>query len=203
MPKEKYNRDSIFIAYTVNQFVENKYRDFDVFYDMKTKVYVDTIIHADTKVYVDTILYSPDTLKLFSLVIISLSKKENDIEQEESFYGRAVVAYRKNINEIWQVYPVSEYKVSWSNYNGARNVIRRCYFEELKETSTHRGEFKYPLGDIRFWDGLYFKKGLDVDSLYFFQTEYNFRSKKYDKVVPYLNINYPKDLIEQFGNVSD
>ena len=184
---KEYNRDSIFIEYTINQFIENKYRGYD-FYDS-----------ANSKIYIDTILYSPDKLKLFSLVIIEKRK----IEQGKPFHGMAVIAYREDTSNIWKVYPVTKYGVSWSDFQGARNVLRRCYFEEIKGTKDNqRNEFKHNLGDSNFWDDLYFKKGYDIDSLYYFQTELNKETptlkRKKDGIIPYLEIDYPQEIIELY-----
>ena len=100
----------------LNQFIENKYRGYD-FYD-----------RANSKVYIDTILYSSDKLKLFSLVIIEKRK----IEQGKPFHGMAVIAYREDTSDIWKIYPIDKYSVSWNDYVGSRSVIRRCYFNDLK-----------------------------------------------------------------------
>lgn len=182
--EKEYHRDSLYLDYTIQKFIEHKYRGYD-FYDS-----------ANSKVYIDTILYSPDKLKLFSLVIIEKRK----IEQGKPFHGMAVIAYREDTSDIWKIYPIDKYSVSWNDYVGSRSVIRRCYFNDLKKSSTHRGEFNYTPLEDSFWGnkGLYFKKGLDIDTLYFFQTEYNFDSNKYDKIIPYLEVDYPHEIIELY-----
>lgn len=185
--EKEYHRDSLYLDYTVNQFIEHKYRGYD-FYDS-----------ANSKVYIDTILYSPDKLKLFSLLIIEKRK----IEQGKPFHGMAVIAYREDTSDIWKVYPVTKYGVSWSDFQGARNVLRRCYFEEIKGDNDNQGnEFKHNLGDSNFWSDLYFKKGYDIDSLYYFQTELNKETstlkRKKDGIIPYLEIDYPQEIIELY-----
>lgn len=185
--EKEYYRDSVYVEYTIQKFIEHKYRGYD-FYD-----------GVNSKVYVDTILYSPDKLKLFSLVIIEKRK----IEQGKPFHGMAVIAYRVDTSNIWKIYPVTKYGVSWSDFQGARNVLRRCYFKEIKGTKDNqRNEFKHNLEDSSFWEDLYFKKGYDIDSLYYFQTELNKEKptskRKKDGVIPYLEIDYPQEIIELY-----
>ena len=186
--KSEYTRDSSFINYTVLQFIEKKYNEYAI----------DSYTSA-AKVHVDTILYSPEGLKLFSLIIVEKAEGEED----KPFHGRAVIAYRENLNEAWKVYPINKFVVSFGNYEGARNVLRRSYFEELKGMKDNKSnKFKYSLGESGFWNDLFFKKGLDVDSLYYFQTELNRNtptSKRIrDGVVPYLEIEYPQEILDLY-----
>ena len=55
----------------------------------------------------------------------------------------AIIAYRQDTNRMWKVYPITEFIVSWSNFKGAKNIIRRSYFEELKGMKDNqKNEFK-------------------------------------------------------------
>jgi hypothetical protein len=184
---KEYNRDSIFIKYTIHKFIENKYRGYN-FLDCK-----------NSKVFIDTILYSPDKLKLFSLIIV----EETKTEITQPFNGMAIVAYREDTNSIWKVYPITKFNVSWSNFKGAKNVIRRSYFTELKGMKDNQGnKFRCNLGDNKFWNDLFYKKGYDIDSLYYFQTELNKQTptlkRKKDGIIPYLEIDYPQEIRKMF-----
>ncbi len=149
---KEYQRDCIFIEYTIYKFIENKYKNFDY------------TIYQGAKAHIDTILYSPDKLKLFSIIII----EEKDTLVRQPFNGQAIIAYRDSLSDIWKIYPISNYSVSWKSYKGASRLIRRCYFVDLIGN-----KFKYTPVEDKFWDDLFFMKGYDVDSLYYFQTEIN------------------------------
>lgn len=185
-PKE-YSRDSTFISYTVKQFVINKYREYDV----------DSYTEGAT-IYVDTIIYSPNKLKLFSLTILEKEKGE----EGKPFKGRAIIAYREDQKEIWKVYPIRNLTGGGYDYNGVQKILRDGYFKGLNETSTDGHKYKYTPIEDKFWEDLFFKKGYDVDSLYFFQTELNPNTPtlktKRDGIIPLLKIDYPKELLEQF-----
>jgi len=185
--EKEYERDRKFLQYTVEQFVKQKHKGYSV------NIYENSTIH------VDTILYSPDTLKLFGLIIL---EKERG-QEGDPFQGRGVIAYRDSLTDYWKVYPVTDFGVSWTDYQGASNVLRRSYFYELKgKKDNQKNEFKYTPLEKGFWTDLYFKKGYDVDSLYYFQTELNRNvptlKRKKDAVIPLLEIDYPKELLKQF-----
>src|SRR5690348_7015043 len=71
-PSSSYQRDSIFIAATVWEFIKKQVSPFD--YYIKFDVPFNKII-----IDVDSIMYSPDSLKLFAFVIIT----DPDVQHEK------------------------------------------------------------------------------------------------------------------------
>ena len=182
---EQYYHDSLYMAYTAKQFIENSYGFSGEWY-------------RDLKVYVDTILYSPDNLKVFSL-FISNNKNTDD---ENVYNGNALVGYRDSVNKAWKMYNVERLQISnFLDYKETKDAIRQVQFFELKGMSDEYDN-KFQCNPIEecFWTDLYFQKGKDIDSLYYFQVRNNFLEGR-TNIVPYFNINYPDSLIKFYMEV--
>ena len=189
-PSLNYRRDSIFIVATIWQFIQKEvspfhyYRTFDVPLDKIT-------------VEVDSIFYSPDSLKLFSFVIITDPDVQHDNLQKYVFSGNSIIGFRLKKNSPWTLYDFDQYSIAGlENYNDVRNSFRNYYLGngDFKDDGAYYWDgihpdtlnmslgaynrisinFGYNIDDDNFWDkSIVWKKGSRIPGYYSFQTTGN------------------------------
>jgi len=170
---ESYKRDSAAIAYAATERVQNSYRQFPDFDDSTRR---------KIRALVDTVLYSPDSLKLFSIVFERIPETDATARLPRYFNGRLVIGYRPRPDTCWVLYsetrPLSP--INFGERKRLSEVMRASYFGEnfksVKGAVFEKGEivsapFGYSPTDSLFWTrGLYWRKGAHVEGLYYFQT---------------------------------
>jgi hypothetical protein len=170
---EAYKRDSAAIAYAATEQVQNSYRQFPDFDDSTRR---------KIRALVDTVLYSPDSLKLFSIVFERIPETDTTARLSRYFNGSLVIGYRPRRDTCWVLYsetrPLSP--INFGERKRLSEVMRASYFGEnfkdVKGRVFEEGEivsapFGYSPTDSLFWTrGLYWRKGAHVDGLYYFQT---------------------------------
>ncbi len=207
--KNLFYRDSLYITYTVEKFLETGYRHYKGYH------VVDSLYKQIDTIWTDLIFYDPDILKIFGIVIIKVPP--SNFFNKISYDAKAIVGFREKLNQPWKIYPLSEYQTSrLTVYKKASNFIRKFYFFELKDYSQYfkvgsqyktgnykLKNFKYNIDDPEFWQGLMWQRGNRVPGLYYFQTKENI-SEQWNKnanpftEVPLLQINYPDSIIALF-----
>lgn len=140
-------------------------------------------ISSQLKVSIDTIVYSQNKNFCFALLIIESNySKIKGLENKKidhPYDACAVIGYKFNDNDLFNLYPVTTFKVvGVDSYADAKRIIRDSYFRNLKKTyggvfSVFNGTpFGYNLGDSQFFEKApFFQK---YDSLrYNFQMYHN------------------------------
>jgi|GEM_PF-5006580 len=195
-----YLRDSIYLAYTVRQFID---RDVQGYGSVRKEDYL--------RVDIDTILYSADRLKLFSFDITYL-KDDNDKEQPYCYFGQTLIGYRMDTQTAWTIYPGHTFAefVGYANYNKVKNRLRLEFFHKFKDESRwywnneqhERQQFyyKYNVNDLSFWDSCYiWKKGVSIPELYIFQQKGNVKPDGDDIIFTLPTIRYPDSLLRSYS----
>jgi hypothetical protein len=136
----------------------------------------------------DTVIYSQDSLLCVAFLIVE--SKYDDIDGLESkrdnnrkFDGNAVIGYRQNIENSFQIYPLTKHKViGFENYETTATMLKNLYFNNLKGKgstgSVYDGlRFNHNVGDKDFFKkSPYFKK--HKNGLYNFMM-YRYLGKEY------------------------
>jgi len=171
----RIKRDNPFIIYTVKEFVRNDCIEYDYYND-------------DNK----------NDTRLFSIIIIE-KKRDNRILYD----AKSLIGFRDSINKVWKIYTTNVYSAdSYSRYIGASIILRSSYFCDLVGRSDEFGyKHNYNVIDKDFFDkDLYFQKGKDVDSLFYFQTQNDLEpgNQKRKKIIPFLQIDYPEEILKLY-----
>ena len=216
-----YYRDSLYIAATIWQFIDKKVDIFDYYkqYDIPpNKIRVD----------VDTIIYSPDTLKLFSFVIVTVPDYENKNPNRLFYSGEDMIGYRLSKNETWKIYYFGQIRpTGLKDYNQVRDILRNYYLGNgkfkssddtywdgihndtlgmarsitfPKEANRVNIKFGYNIDDIRFWDkSIVWKKGSRIPGYYSFETVGNVAPGYGDSLIKIIpHLDYPDSLLEMY-----
>lgn len=211
------HRDETFIEYTVRAWMDNDYEDYHYLYQDYKKKNRDKV-----KISVDAIYYSPDSLKLFSFIIIEqpihLSSDEyirKNTQFDPSYSGHVVVGVRDSAKLPWLLYNFSQYRVfDHSSPETIQLFLRNQFFVNFKyqklDCFDEYGKwglypFKYNLDEPEFWTGPVFDKARYNGVGYYFQI-YDFRSPEWidaeldgvREIINALEIDYPKILLDQF-----
>lgn len=137
------------------------------------------------KITVDTIIYDHSFLKYFVSIIYCTKSRQ--------FYGQGFIGYRKAADSDLQLFPFQH-----TNSTLPTNKIEECisdlrltYFSKIRKVSQYLSfgdmvTYKYSPLDTEFWSGVFYTKGPDIDSLYYFETERNFEKRNRTKIVPSL-----------------
>lgn len=141
-------------------------------YDLKQDKYVESPIPTEQQLTVtaDTIVYSKDSLFCIALLVLHLHYDEiKDLEQkrdeDREYSAKAVVGYRVNAEEPFDIYPLKKHSVTgFESYKAASTMIKDLYFNRLKGIgstgSIYEGmKFKQNIGDKDFFEkSPYFEK---------------------------------------------
>lgn len=203
---ELYVRDSLFIDYTIRQYIN---LEFDIFsYYKQWDIPLNKV-----SLYIDTIIYSPDSLKFISFLI----QKQPDIEHNNTDYyfysGSDMIAYRNSVNDLWNIYYFGEIRPSaYRYYQGVRKVFYDFYFgngDFKDETRYYWDEktkdrisipFGYNLDNPLFWDSsIVWKRGSRINGYYSFQTKGNVTPKSIDPIIILPRIKYPEYILKSFS----
>lgn len=214
-PDKIYQRDSLYIATTIWQFMDKQVDIFDYYKQYKipfNKVNID----------IDTIIYSPDSLKLFSFVIERIPEYENNKPNKYFYSGSDMIGYRSSKKEPWNIWYFGEYRpTGWDNYNKVRNLFRWYYLGDGKFKNDYRGywdgihyendtfplqkariniKFGYNIDDKHFWDSsIVWKKGNRIPGYYGFQTKGEVVPGYMDspiRIIP--RLDYPDSLLNLY-----
>jgi len=204
-PNATYHRDSLFIATTVRQFMDKEVDIFDFY--KQYHIPLDRV-----QVNVDSILYSPDSLKLFSFVIMIVPDYENDKPDSIYYNGYDLIGYRDSKKDIWAIWYFGQYCPSgWDNYNKVRNLFRNYYIyhDRFKNGSNYYWSskkqdyvsipFGYNIDDKHFWDSsVVWQKEMPIPGYYPFQVKDQSKPEDKDavKVIPHLD--YPDSLLKLY-----
>ena len=216
-----YYRDSLYIATTIWQFIDKKVDIFDYY-----KRY--NILLSKVGVDVDTIIYSPDTLKLFSFVIIKVPDYENNKPDQFYYSGEDMIGYRLSKNKPWKIYYFGQIRpTGLKNYNQVRNIFRNYYLGNGKfkssydtywdgihndtlgmarsitfpeETNRINIKFGYNIDDSQFWNkSIVWKKGSRIPDYYSFETIGNVAPGYGDSLIKIIpHLNYPDSLLKMY-----
>mgnify|MGYP006901742204 FL=1 len=169
---QAYRSDSMAIAYAATKRVRSNYQQFPDFDSTRHRI----------RALVDTILYSPDSLKLFSIVLEQIPETESTDGRAWYFNGRTVIGIRTRRDTCWTLYPESRplSPINFGDREELSKVMRSSYFGEsfrdVKGAIFENGEivsapFRYNPSDSLFWtQGLHWRKGAHIDGFYYFQT---------------------------------
>jgi len=118
-------------------------------------------------IYVDNTLYSPDSLFLFSFIV--LKRKQSSILFPYEYIGFAQMGYRCKKDTSWMFYPIDICDGTGDTYIGAIKVLKFCYYKSLKNTYDQFGNsYKVNANNSAFWtESLLFTKVLDGKYYYF------------------------------------
>ncbi|MFK5855420.1 MAG: hypothetical protein QM503_04760 [Bacteroidota bacterium] len=204
----KYTRDSLYLCYTVKEFIENDYEDYHYVYMFGKQNF------KKINIYVDNIFYSQDTTKLIAFIIleipVSIHENKNSLEDPNKEYcydGLVLSSIKDSLNEYWDVYCLSIYRpMNYSSHEKVRYMLRNFFINEFKETNGH--DFNCNLNEACFWTDTnsVWRKGDVIPDYYNFQINTNKYYYERDKhkeelstfLVPRLDIEYPKELLEQY-----
>ncbi len=216
-----YQRDSLYIATTIWQFMDKKVDIFDFYKQYK-------IPFDKVRVDVDSIFYSPDSLKLFAFTIASIPDYESKIPNKLYFDGMDMIGYRSSKKDIWNIWYFGQYRPSgYDNYNKVRNLFRWYYLGDgkfkndegtywdgvhndtlgmarsitfPKENNRVSIKFGYNIDDKHFWDSsIVWKKGNRIPGYYGFQTKGDVVPGYMDspiRIIPHLD--YPDSLLNLY-----
>lgn len=185
-PNVAYQRDSMFIATTVWQFIDKKVGVFDYYKQYEIPIH-------KLNIDVDSIIYSPDSLKLFAFIIERVPEIENNRPNQYFYGGNPLIGFRQSVHEAWTIYPFGQFTpTGFKNYNKVRNLFRGYFLGDGKfkndsdyywdgvhndTLGMNRGfnrvaiKFGYNIDDKRFWDSsVVWKKGSRIPGYYAFQT---------------------------------
>jgi len=220
-----YRRDSLYVATTIWQFIDKKVDIFDYY-----KQY--NIPLNKVRVDVDTIIYSPDTLKLFSFVIITVPDYENKKPDRFYYSGEDMIGYRFVKNQPWSIYYFGQIRPTGVNdYNDVRNIFRNYYLGQGKfknsyatywdgirndtlgmarsitfpaENNRVNIKFGYNVDDTNFWNkSIVWKKGSRIPKYYSFETIGNVAPGYTDSpIIRIPHLDYPDSLINEYSKKS-
>lgn len=159
-------------------------------FDLEKDKYVNSPIQTKKQLTVttDTIVYSKDSL--FCVAIILIEGKYKELESIETkmrkgreYDAKAIIGYRTNIDEPFDIYPLRKHSVvGFESYKAASVMIRDLYFNKLKGKGGGGGiyrkmHFKQNVGDKDFFEkSPYFKK---YDDIFFNFQMYRHLGKDY------------------------
>lgn len=141
-------------------------------FDLKQGIYVKSPILTEKQLTVttDTIVYSKDSLFCVAFLVLNLHYDEiKDLEQKRDinreYSAKAVIGYRKNTKEPFDIYPLKKHSViGFESYTAASTMIKDLYFNKLKGIgstgSIYEGmKFKQNIRDKDFFNkSPYFQK---------------------------------------------
>lgn len=220
-PSETYKRDSLFLAFTVREFIDKQVDIFDFY--KKYKIPQDEI-----GVDVDSIFYSPDSLKLFSFIIMSVPNYQHGKPTITYYDGEDMIGFRTSKKNPWTIYYFGQIRPSGiDNYNKVREIFRRYYLGggkfkddyasywdgkrndtlQMARAITFPNEdnrinikFRYNIDDKYFWDSsIVWKKGSRIPGFYSFQTKGNVApGYRDDPIIAIPSLNYPDSLLNLY-----
>lgn len=158
----------------------NFFEPYSIRFDLKKDEYVNSPIPTEKQLTVtaDTIVYSKDSLFCVALLVLYLHYDavkglEQMRDEGREFSAKAVIGYRVNAGEPFNIYPLTNHSViGFESYEAASIMIKDLYFNRLKGTTLggiYRGmKFKQNVGDKDFFSkSPYFQK--HKSGLYNFQ----------------------------------
>ena len=139
-------------------------------------------------VMVDTIVYDDSYLKYFVSIIFTTNSNE--------YYGQGFIGFRNNRNSVLKLYPfqhTTETSTTTSLIT-CKTRLRKIFFVDIRGVSQYLRYddfvvYKYSPLDKEFWTTIFYTKGPDIDSLYYFQTERNFEKKNRTNIVTGIQVN--------------
>ena len=220
-PNKIYQRDSLYIATTIWQFIDKKVGIFDFFKQYKIPLH-------EVRIDVDSIIYSHDSLKLFAFTIVSIPDYESKIANKLYFDGMDMIGYRSSKKDLWSIWHFGQYSPSgYDNYNKVRNLFRWYYLGDgkfkndngtywdgihndtlgmarsitfPKENNRVNIKFGYNIDNEYFWNSsIVWKKGNRIPGYYGFQTKGDVVPGYIDspiRIIPHLD--YPDSLLQLY-----
>ncbi len=211
MNPDYYTADSLLIVYTIMEM-----REKGGF--LLSNPFDEGLLDQFTT-FVDTIFYSPDTLKLISLIVerapCNIGAGYPFQERKENcfyFNGFAFIGYRESPKTQWNLYVHDQCRASsFGDYKTVINLLREYFLDNIlicrgvsvpdrKGNYVYR-TYNYNIDEFGFWDSIVWQKGVRDPGLYLFQ--FKFQSKEYMKgdttAIPYFPISYPDSLIKHYS----
>jgi len=199
-PNKMYVRDSVYLAYTVSQYINRG--DVQGYGGIPKENFL--------RIDIDTILYSPDTLKLFSFVI-TYTKDTEDKKNPYGYFGQVLIGYRTSTHEPWIIYPGVHFArfLGYLNYNKIKNRLRLEFFHKFKDEnmwywSNEKQQrelftYKYNANDPKFWDSCHtWQKGVSIPGYYIFQLRGNVTPDMDDLLFKQPEVHYPDSLLKLY-----
>ena len=173
-----YKRDNEFIKMHLFEFIRTKRGGFYFGPQYETYRIKNLIIPV-----VDTIYYSPNRLKLISIIVLKLPVISSDITTYNednkigyTFYGRIIAGIRESLKQKWLIEDFIAFSTSKMNsYSRAVEPIMKFLFgsetESIKQSGTMvydgdewmiKAYYRWNMNDPEFWDdsNIVWKKGL-------------------------------------------
>lgn len=183
-PKNAFSRDSLFVRLVVDEFMKIDTHGYEGYMNRG-------VASSIRQIYVDTLLYSPDSLKLFAIIVIKTKNNHSDEARTNDWYyhGNSVVGIRGQPGEPWALYPYDRITArSFSGYRKASLFMRNSYLRDFKyDGEVNKGpdgknvfmKYLYNVGEARFWsESIVWKKDLRIRGYYNFQLK-GFYPEKY------------------------
>ena len=174
------SKDSAIIEMYVKQMIKYKIDPFEYGY------------YDSLNIRVGQVLQSPDKLKM--IVVLGVEEK---FKSDASYQASSLVGVRKDRKSKWIFYEFSGVKIHWTSMQKAIDNMCCALYSDLKGQSISIPEYHFDFTPLEkgFWSSIPFQKGLDVDSLYNCQVEYDYSLGKRTKIRPFIEFNYPDSLI--------
>ena len=169
---------------TKRDYSNDEFNPIKAYFGSYNKEILDNIIN----ITVDTIIYDTSFLKYFVTVIYQTKSNQ--------YFGQGFIGYRTTANSSLKLFPFQHISSTGeaSTISECRTWLRKMYFIEIRKVSQYLKfddmiKYKYSPLDKEFWNGIFFTKGPDIDSLYYFETERNFEKKDRTNIVPPLIVD--------------
>ncbi|MBS1538287.1 MAG: hypothetical protein JST20_11125 [Bacteroidetes bacterium] len=133
------------------------------------------------RIIIKQVLCSPDTTKIFSIIVVY----ENNAERNP-YFSTCILGSRENGDTTWSFTPFNKIMANFDDPISAANEVCGYYYNYFKGDGiiADRYKFEYSPLEKEFWNSLLFQKGIDGSSLYFYQTDFNVFTHKFDIVKP-------------------
>jgi hypothetical protein len=179
---EKSSIEQAFKKYH-DTITDRKYTSEDMRYELFFGIPDENLIN----IYLDTILYSNDFNKMFVTIIYEA--------ESHKYSGHGFIGYRLPGNDsAIKLFPVeiTLFPYIYTKDDLIRS-LRTSYFIDRRfstwDDSGNALTSKYSPLDKEFWNGLLYTKGKTNDSLYPFETDWDFDKKTKTKLNPYLLVH--------------
>jgi hypothetical protein len=216
---EQYKKDSNFLSYTVNRWIDSSYGSFFGRYNKINSA------NGFYKVHVGDIFYDSAKLKLTAFVFIEYSTDYIDtlfekIKEMKShlFDSYTVMGYRDSLNQFWKLFELEEIfmgirgnsLMSAKEYHASIFLNKKemgersiAIYDEKTGLNTKYEPVKYLPCENDFWTkSPLWKKGIRVPGYYIFETYQNATPLKMD-IRPVWKINYSDSLIKVYSEAAN
>jgi len=132
-------------------------------------------------VIVQQVLCSPDTTKIFSIIVVYQTNAKRN-----PYFSTCILGSRKKEEKKWSFTEFNKIMASFENPISSANEVCGYYYNYFKGDGIISDKYKFEYSPLEkeFWTSLLFTKSKDIDSLYFYQTDFDVFTKKFNIVKP-------------------